>query len=148
MSGARSSDSGNALVEFALVMPIVIVLLVGMIDVARAANAYATLSSAAREGSHYAALHPTAAPSAITSAVRARVEPLDPASVSVEATYNDGSSFVSWPTSGIPASTPAATSIPARVRVSYPWRSITGLVSGFFSVAPSFSATSTADAVR
>ena len=135
------------MVEFALVLPVLIVLLVGVMDVARAANAYATLSSAAREGSHYAALHPTAAPSAITSVVRSRVEPLESASVIVEASYHDGTDFVAWPTSGIPASSPLASAVPARVRVSYPWHAVTSLIGGFFAGA-SFSASSTSDAVR
>jgi Flp pilus assembly protein TadG len=140
-------DAGTALVEFALVMPVVLMLLVGVIDVARAANAYTTLSSAAREGSHYAALHPTAAPAAITDVVRARVQPLDAGSVTVEASYHDGSAFVAWPSGGIPASSPRASSVPARVRVTYPWEAVTSLIGRSFTGA-SFSASSTADAIR
>ncbi len=140
-------DAASALVEFALVLPVLIVLIVGAVDVARAANAYATMSNAAREGSHYAALHPTAAPSAIAGVVRQRVEPLDAASVTVEASYHDGTAFVAWPGSGIPASSPAPSTVPARVRVSYPWQAVTALIGNLFSAA-SFSASSTADAVR
>ena len=133
--------------EFALVLPVLVLLLVSVIDVARAANAYATLSSAVREGSHYAALHPTAAPLAIASVVRERVAPLDPMSVTVVATYHDGTGFVAWPTGGIPASIPSPSLVPTRVQVSYPWRAVTSIVGGFFSGA-SFSATSTAEATR
>lgn len=147
MRGRLRDDEGIALVEFALVMPIVILLLVGIVDMARAANAYATLSSAAREGSHYAALHPTAAPAAIQDIVRARVQPLDAGSLTVEAAYHDGSSFVDWPSGGIPASSPLPSSVPARVRVTYPWQAVTALIGRSFAGA-SFSASSTADAVR
>lgn len=147
MKDLLGTDRGIALVEFALVMPVLVLLLVGVLDMARAANAYATLSNAAREGSHYAALHPTAEPSAIASAVRARVVPLDASAVTIEASYHDGSAFVAWPTGGIPASVPAPSVVPAQVRVSYPWRATTSLIAGFFGSA-SFSASSTADAVR
>jgi Flp pilus assembly protein TadG len=141
------ADRGSALVEFALVMPVLVLLLVGALDVARAANAYAVVASAAREGSHYASLHPTAAPLTIATVVRARVEPLDPSSLIVEASYHDGTAFVSWPAGGIPASSPAVTSVPARVRVTYPWQALTAILGGLFSTA-SLSASSTADATR
>ena len=140
-------QSGVALVEFALVLPVLVLLLVGVIDVARAANAYATLSSAAREGSHYAALHPTAGPSAIASTVRARVAPLSAGSVTVEATYSNGTDFIAWPSGGIPASSPSPSLVPTRVRVSYPWQSVTSIIGNFFA-SSSMGASSTSEATR
>lgn len=50
-------DRGQALVEFALVLPVVIVLLVGLFDVSRAVFTSSTLATAAREGSRYAITH-------------------------------------------------------------------------------------------
>ena len=141
------ADGGSALVEFALTMPLLVLLLVGILDVARAANAYATLSGAAREGSHYAALHPTAAPAAIAAVVRARTAPLDPASVAVDAAYDGGSGLVPWPASGIPASSPAPSTVPIRVAVTYPWSTVTALVGTLLSSA-SLGASSTADTTR
>jgi len=46
----RDDGSGQALVEFALVVPIFLLLLLGIVDFARAWNVYEVLSDAAREG--------------------------------------------------------------------------------------------------
>jgi Flp pilus assembly protein TadG len=51
------------LVEFALVAPVLLLLLIGIFDVARILNAYVTVSHASREGAHYASLHPTSSES-------------------------------------------------------------------------------------
>lgn len=142
-----ASDAGVALVEFALVAPVLILLLVGILDVARGVNAYITLSNAAREGAHYAALHPTADPSAITAAVRARVVPLDAAAASVQPYYYDGSAFQPWPATGIPASSPEAAYVTTRVRVTYPWSAVTVLIGAFFSSSP-MTTSSSMDTIR
>ena len=151
-------QEGTSTVEFALVAPVLLLLLIGILDLGRAVNAYVTVSSAAREGSHYAILHPTAAPSAIASAVRARVVPLDEARVVVTASYYSGSTFTPWPLGGVPASTPAPSAIPVRVTVCYPWSAATFIGRFFPAVSPApcgatgrdayFQATSTSDTNR
>ncbi len=52
----RSGDprAGQALVEFALVAPILLLLLLGIVDFARAWNVYEVLTDAAREGAREA----------------------------------------------------------------------------------------------
>ena len=52
----RSDDprAGQALVEFALVAPILLLLLLGIVDFARAWNVYEVLTDAAREGAREA----------------------------------------------------------------------------------------------
>jgi Flp pilus assembly pilin Flp len=150
--GARDQE-GASLVEFALVAPVLLLVLVGILDLGRAVNAYVTVSNAAREGSHYAILHPTAAPSAIASAVRARVVPLDETQVAVTTSYYNGSAFSSWP----PAS-PYPTPLPVRVSVCYPWSAATFIGRFFPAVSPApcgatgndayFQATSTTDVDR
>ncbi|PPB48884.1 pilus assembly protein TadE [Arthrobacter pityocampae] len=47
---SRRSDRGAVAVELALVLPVLILLLFGIIEVSRAYNAQVTLTSAAREG--------------------------------------------------------------------------------------------------
>ncbi|MBT8395702.1 MAG: pilus assembly protein [Gemmatimonadetes bacterium] len=47
-------DSGQALVEFALVVPILLLLLLGIVEFARAWNIYEVLTDAAREGARTA----------------------------------------------------------------------------------------------
>ena len=55
-SGPRVRDRGAAAVEFALVLPLLLLVLFGIIDFGRALNAQLTLTQAAREGVRLAAL--------------------------------------------------------------------------------------------
>ncbi|HET9083769.1 MAG TPA: TadE family protein, partial [Candidatus Limnocylindrales bacterium] len=50
----RAWERGQALLEFALVLPIFILLLVAIFDLGRAVFAYNTLTNAAREGARMA----------------------------------------------------------------------------------------------
>lgn len=52
-----SSESGQSLVEFALTLPIVLLVITGTFDVARAVWQENTLAYAAREGTRYAIVH-------------------------------------------------------------------------------------------
>jgi hypothetical protein len=153
--GARGEE-GTSVVEFALVAPVLLLVIVGILDLGRAVNAYVTVSNAAREGSHYAILHPTASPAAIVTAVRERVVPLDETKVAVTTTCYNGATFTPWVAGGLPASCPSASAIPVRVSVCFPWSAAT-FIGRFFS-APSpapcgngdayFQATSTTDSSR
>ncbi len=53
----RRSEQAQALVEFAFVLPVLLMLIVGLFDVGRAVQQSTTLSFAAREGSRYAIVH-------------------------------------------------------------------------------------------
>jgi len=64
------SERGAAAVEFALVLPVLILLIVGMLEFARAYNAQISVSNAAREGARVMAVHDDAA-LARTSAIDA-----------------------------------------------------------------------------
>lgn len=55
----REREVGQALVEFALVLPMLILLLMGMFDLGRGVYAYNVVASAAREGARYAVVKPT-----------------------------------------------------------------------------------------
>jgi hypothetical protein len=48
---------GQALVEFALVLPLILLLVVGMLEFARAWNLHQTLTDAVREGARRALIH-------------------------------------------------------------------------------------------
>ncbi|MEK6227451.1 MAG: TadE/TadG family type IV pilus assembly protein [Chloroflexota bacterium] len=122
-------------IEFALILPLLILLTVGFLDVARALNAEIVLASASQEGAHYAILNPAAAPSAIASAARARTEPLSPSSIVVTAEYYDNAAatFRPWPSGGIPTSSPATTGVLVRVGVSYPWSAVSAIAGNLLS---------------
>ncbi len=147
-----TSTDGVALVEFALVVPVLILLLVGILDTGRAINAYVTISNASREGAHYVALNPTAAPSAVrSSAVVPHAQQLDAAGIAVSVTYNNNVTSSACPaatTTPPPVSSPPAT-IPVRVDVTYPWSAATFFIGQFFGGGSrTFCASSTVDTVR
>jgi hypothetical protein len=53
----RQRRTGQALVEFALVIPLFLVMLMGVVDIGRAIWAQNSLASAAREGARFAIVH-------------------------------------------------------------------------------------------
>ena len=53
----RERSSGQSLVEFALVLPLFLLILIGMIDVGRAIWANNSVANAAREAARYAIVH-------------------------------------------------------------------------------------------
>ncbi len=54
----RQGQPGQALVEFALVLPILLLLAVGIMDFGRALFVYSEVSNAAREAVRFAAVNP------------------------------------------------------------------------------------------
>lgn len=58
--GLRTPEGGQSLVEFALVLPIFMVLVLGLFDGARAVWNYNTLAEATREGTRYAIVNSSA----------------------------------------------------------------------------------------
>lgn len=147
MTMARSRD-GNATVELALVLPILLLMLVGILDLARAVNAYVTVRNAGVEGAQWAAVHPDATVDEIADAVRGRVVPLDASLVTVTVDIDDGSGWRPWPSGGLTVSHPARP-IPVLVEVSYPWSAVTVIASFFANGSgATFSARGMADALR
>jgi Flp pilus assembly protein TadG len=130
-------EGAQATIEFALVVPVLLLLLVGILDMARALNAYITVSNASREGARFATTHPTELESRIAEEVKRRAVPLDTSLLRVSVSYirldksgyaQDGS-LLAWP---VPTSDPP---VPVLVRVdtSYPWSAATFVVGQFFA---------------
>jgi Flp pilus assembly protein TadG len=55
--GRRRREGGQALLEFALVFPIIVLVVVGGLEIGRAVNDYNTLTNAARQGARVAAVN-------------------------------------------------------------------------------------------
>ena len=56
LSRARREESGQAIVEFALILPVILLLLVGMLEFSRAWNLHQALTDATREATRRAAV--------------------------------------------------------------------------------------------
>ncbi|MGH8867316.1 MAG: TadE/TadG family type IV pilus assembly protein [Actinomycetes bacterium] len=112
---ASGREAGAAAVEFALILPILLLLVFGIIDFGRALNAQITVTQAAREGARLAALGRP------TSEVTTRV---------TDAAQLNGVTATSTvcPTTTTPTST-------ATVTANYPFTYITpvGAIAGLFS---------------
>jgi Flp pilus assembly protein TadG len=113
-SGRNGGDRGTAVVEFALVLPVLLLIVFGIIDFGRALDAQIQLTGAAREGVRLAALGYSDA------AVQAEVAAAAPELSGVTATVT---------ASCAPGAGPAAN---AQVNVSYSFSFITpiGAVAG------------------
>jgi Flp pilus assembly protein TadG len=111
------SEEGTGLVEFALVVPTLILVLVVALDFARVSNAQVTITNASREAARYWVVHPTANAGDIELFLASRVQPLNAAMIVVDITYLP-STDVRWNTA---APSPASVVI----QVTYPWTELT-----------------------
>ena len=131
MSNFRRSECGAALVEFAIVLPVLILLVFGIIDFGRMLFTLNNLTSAVREGARLAAVQPAG------TALQAVVQPR----VSSYVTSFGGSSSVT--VNVTPATTQATTQFITVQIVSYPFTFLTPLptIAGLTSINMSPSAT-------
>jgi Flp pilus assembly protein TadG len=74
LSSFRSNECGAAMVEFAIVLPLLLLLVCGVIDLGRLLYAYDNLTSAVREGARLAAVQQDPTLAASQAAVRSRVQ--------------------------------------------------------------------------
>ena len=121
---ADKSERGAAAVEFAILAPILIMLLLGIMEFGRAYNAQITLSNAAREGVRVMAIN-NSSPSA-KAAVQSAASALTPA-------IKDEKIFLKYQTT--PAATPVPTACAANVQVTvtveYTLNTMTGIAGPF-----------------
>jgi Flp pilus assembly protein TadG len=122
-------ERGSNLVEFALVLPLLVLILAGMADVGRAFNSYMVITNAAREGARAAARLSCYATDAVQRATyKARIEQIvrDEVTGSAVAPGDLGIAIVPDPI-GTGCALGAAE---VQVTVSYPYTTILGGVTG------------------
>jgi Flp pilus assembly protein TadG len=161
------SQRGQGLAEFALVFPIIVLLLVAVFDIGRGVYAYTSIANAARQGARVAAVNqlypdvsdttcnenmpvedisvggsPTWSARACAAAAATSLG-LRPTNVTVSYAPPSGSALAcpSGPAPALPsANTPFHVGCLATVTVTYTWSPVTPIVSSFLS---SISMTST-----
>ena len=88
----KRQDRGQELVEFAIILPFLLMLVFGIFDMGLGVYFYSALQNAAREGARFAIVH-TPDEAGIAAAIEARVEAralaLDPAVLTVTTTWTD-----------------------------------------------------------
>lgn len=137
-------ERGATIVEFALVAPVLILVVLACLDFGRALNAYVTVANASREGARYVAVHPDATAATIHDFLAGRIVPLDASALTVAPPVPLRTTDPRWAT-GAPA--PWAVS----VTVAYRWDAATAIVGAFFSAASgsrTFAVTSTMETVQ
>jgi Flp pilus assembly protein TadG len=92
--GDRRRHRGQSLVEFALVLPLFLLILAAIVDFGMALSSTITLSNAAREGARLGTVNPS--PAAVEARVRAVATTLDGTRLTVTSTCRtpSGSSWV------------------------------------------------------
>lgn len=80
------AESGTALVEFAMVLPIYVVLLLGLVEFGRAFWIRNTLQFAAEEAGRYAMASLVTAPSQLTTKLQSQLSGIDAGLVDVQVT--------------------------------------------------------------
>jgi Flp pilus assembly protein TadG len=100
-------QGGQSLTEFALVLPVLMLLVIAVLDFGRAVYAYSVVANAAREGARFACVAPNDSAGAVAAATAAAIG-LDVARLTVTFSRPDSSSV--------------------RVLVSYDFQLITPLI--------------------
>jgi Flp pilus assembly protein TadG len=77
----KKSERGQAIVETALVVPLIILLIMGMVELGRVSNAYLAVTHASRHGARYAAVG--GSNEEIISKVKNAASPLDTSQLTV-----------------------------------------------------------------
>ena len=126
--GLLRSAKGQSLVEFALVLGVLILMLMGIFDFGRAVYAYNVIANCAWEGARYGIIKPMDT-AGIEDAARARAVGLDPSELTVNISYPDGSS---------------SSGSRLQVQVTYNFRAVTPLITNFFGGSDHLTLQSTA----
>ena len=116
-----NSESGQSLVEGALVIVILIMLLMGLADLGRAYFYYLALQSAAEEGVAYGAVHPT---------WHYPTNNANPNNVEYRTRYESDGGFLDWTSANVTVTAPDPT--PGQViavSIDYNYELITPLIS-------------------
>ncbi|WP_026556464.1 TadE/TadG family type IV pilus assembly protein [Arthrobacter sp. 35W] len=85
----NGSERGAAAVEFALLLPVLLLLVIGIMEFGRAYNIQISASQAAREGARYAAVHyiDTGFTDAVAESTGLKAAPTLPSGTTAKATY-------------------------------------------------------------
>lgn len=85
----KSRHKGQAVVEMALILPILVLLVMGCVDLGRVFYYQETITNVTREGARYGALHPSASTSSIQSDALGEANNMSGITVSVTITSSD-----------------------------------------------------------
>lgn len=143
MTRCRPRGSGQALVEFALVAPILLVFIFGVLDLGRGIYTYSVVSDVAREGARYAIVHGNLAPgdgmaasgpsttdpsggTTVIPASKAVAFGIDPSQLIVGVCWGSGCTVSNDCTTATSTALSPGTNVPVVVRACYRFQPFTG----------------------
>jgi Flp pilus assembly protein TadG len=85
----KRRERGQGLIEFAMVLPVLLLTIMGIIDFGRLFVVYSNLFNAAREGTRYGIVNPKDVPG-IANAARNKVDIVEPANVDIYVEFDSG----------------------------------------------------------
>jgi Flp pilus assembly protein TadG len=88
MAVRRSHERGQDLVEYALLLPIFLLLVMAIVDLGRATYYYSAIHNSAREGARYGVIHPDD-PAGIETVVLTKSVGLNPAFMTITTVLPD-----------------------------------------------------------
>ncbi|MBI1801613.1 MAG: pilus assembly protein [Chloroflexi bacterium] len=123
---SHNAQRGQNVIEFALMLPILVLLFAGVVDLSNASQVFLQLTNATEEGTRYATTHPTD-----SSTVCLRVQQSLPSSLAVQCS----NVTISYP-GGIDGCTAGAVAVgcPVRVTTTYALTMFMGSVLGFDTI--------------
>lgn len=96
----KDKSRAQSMVELALILPIVLLVVLGLIEFGRAFFYYTMISGGAREGARYGCVHMEDGEAAVTAGVRqavySRLIMIPPSAVTVNITYDDGANPIGY----------------------------------------------------
>lgn len=142
MRTRRRPNEGQTLVEFALVIPIMLLFLLGIVDLGRGIYIYSVVSNVAREGARYAIVHGSLAPADgetasgpgtsdasgatyVVPAASALAFGLDRNKLKVGVCWGSGCTVPSDCSSGTSTANAPVPDVPVTVRACYDFQAIT-----------------------
>lgn len=116
---SRASERGAVAVEFAIIAPVLVMLLLGIMEFSRAYNAQALLSAAAREGVRVMAI--TGKPADATTAAKTAAASLSPGLQGTDMNFG----------TPCPTTIPSGTSPQTTLTITYSLTTLTGIAGPF-----------------
>jgi Flp pilus assembly protein TadG len=115
----QTKRRGASIVEFALIVPVVLAILLGILESAWMSKNYLSVANAAREGARSASLGKT------TTVIRTRVqntaEPVDVPTANIALAYStdNGATYVAMGDSGTQNSAPGGSMVRVNIRITH-----------------------------
>lgn len=139
--GRRRTQGGQSVVELAIILPMLLLICLGVLDLGRLFIAYESVLNAAHEGAFYSAYNPNASPTGTIAQVAAQDPSLHLSAANVTVTCYQGVTATAESDCG-----QAKTGDTVSVVVTYPFKPLTAMIADIPGIGQTFTITATVKA--